>query len=68
MSIVITTDVFCDLCGNWIHGALGPTPNARGARRKAKANGWDRRHVSGGGVIDICPGCREKQNKGERDE
>lgn len=63
MSITITTDVFCDICSRWIHGVVGPTSDARAARRVAKTNGWTRR-LRNSKMIDVCPDCI---NKTERD-
>ena len=59
MSISITTDVFCDICGiNWTFGAVGSKPNPQAARRNAKRQGWLRRRSPiGGKMSDICRGC-----------
>ena len=57
MSIVITTDVFCDKCGNWVFGATGSKPYARFARYRARLAGWVRRRSQNGKMIDICPNC-----------
>lgn len=62
MSITITTDVFCDVCGKWIHGVTGSRPDRRTARHRAKANGWIRR-LCNGKMIDECSLCRAKQEK-----
>lgn len=60
MSITATTDVFCDICNNWIFGVTGPRSNARGARRHARENGWVRRRLSNGRRIDVCPRCKKE--------
>lgn len=58
MSITISTDVFCNICGNWIEGSCGPRPQVRQARRAAKKAGWLRCHSPFDGcLIDACPGC-----------
>jgi len=61
--IVITTDVFCNICGNWTFGVTGPRANAHGARRNAKKDGWTRRLVKGK-VVDLCPDCKKDVVKG----
>lgn len=64
MSIVVTTDVFCDICGNWVEGCVGGSkPQARLARRAAKKTGWLRcRSPFDGHLIDVCPGCVKEYN------
>ena len=56
MSITITTDVFCDLCGDWTHGAVGVKILAKEARRASLRAGWTNR-----GGKDICPNCNGNQ-------
>ena len=63
MSITITTDVFCDICGNWIFGVTGPRASARSARRRVKDNGWIRRRLPNGKMIDVCPHCKTLENE-----
>ena len=60
MSIRVTTDVFCDLCGNWQEGTTDKEVQAAYARQVAAKRGWrtvrrDRK------LIDICPTCRKKE-------
>jgi len=52
----ITTDVFCDICGNWTQGAVGRTIRVRQARENAASRGW-RQIKRDGKLIDICPVC-----------
>ena len=59
MSITISTDVFCDICGNWFHGTTSHKSEIRCARWLAKDAGWCRRLI-GGKMSDICPDCIEK--------
>ena len=58
MSIVITTDVFCDGCYQGIHGYTSSKVNARTARENAKRDGWvrhwSRKHRR---MQDLCPQC-----------
>ncbi len=58
MSITITTDVFCDTCGQWTHGIAIDRPERRYARRIAKDRGWKRKKVHGR-MRDVCPACNE---------
>ena len=62
MSITITTDVFCDICGaNWTFGAVGSKYNHRAARRNARHQGWLRcRSPISGDMSDICDNCAEE--------
>lgn len=45
MSITVSTDVFCDKCGNWSPEVTisGTKPAAKLARKRAKTLGWERR-------------------------
>lgn len=61
MSATITTDIFCDVCGDWIHGASLRKEAVAFARRKAKESGWVYRLVDGE-YKDICPECVAKEN------
>ena len=56
MALVITTDVFCDGCGNWVHGVTGNRVRARPARETAATKGWVRRRGQ-----DLCPSCAPKE-------
>lgn len=65
MSIVVTTDVFCDGedCGQWTHGCVGPTQNAKKARKNASRTGTGSREEAPWGYKqgkDLCPECQEK--------
>lgn len=58
MSITVTTDVFCDGCGNWINGVYTHNRAAiTRARSVALRNGWkvvtDSTHLK----RDYCPDC-----------
>ena len=55
MSIVIRTDVFCDICSDWIGEVSGPKPNRKIALLRAKKVGW--KHKDG---KDFCPSCIAK--------
>ena len=52
MSVTISTDVFCDRCGNWTSGTTGSRPQIQEARRIAKGRGW-----KVGRTEDVCPDC-----------
>lgn len=54
MSIVVSTDVFCDNCPNWCATATvtGRRVAAREARETARADGW---LIEPG--RDLCPAC-----------
>lgn len=65
MSVTVTTDVFCDGCGVWIHGCVGPRPEHRAARRVAKAHGWKYQRSSTRKMVDLCPRCAGTKNGGE---
>jgi hypothetical protein len=56
--IRVTTDVFCDLCGNWIHGGVYLKEARKVARKKSREAGWITRK-SGGKTVDLCPGCQD---------
>ena len=62
MSITVSTDVFCDICGCWVEGTCGPKSQAREARRRAKKEGWLRCHSPFGCLIDVCPRCAEEHS------
>ena len=47
MSVTISTDVFCDQCGNWIEGVTGAKPRHKAARRVAKEAGGAITHLTG---------------------
>jgi len=55
MSVTISTDVFCDQCGNWIEGVTGAKPRHKEARRVAKEAGWS--YHPSHGYQDLCPIC-----------
>lgn len=57
MTIIYTADVFCDRCGNWIHGCVSErnTGLARPALKAAKNEGWSRDVKST--YLDLCPKC-----------
>lgn len=57
MSITVTTDVFCDDCGHWIHGPSTYKAEPMGARLWAKKAGWVRRKVNGA-LVDLCAKCK----------
>lgn len=63
MSFTITTDVFCDDCGNWMSGPGGIVSNKvekRRAWKKAVTNGWKRAEIT---YEMLCPRCVEKIEK-----
>ena len=69
MSITIVTDVFCDICGVWIHGAWGQEPLVQQARKAVKKVGWLRcRSPFDGRLIDACPGCVKEHDLPMRQE
>ena len=60
MSITVSTDVFCDVCGCWDHGTTGPKVDKTQALKSVKVNyGWTTRKV-GGKLTDLCPNCKDK--------
>ena len=66
MSITITTDVFCDCCGEWTAGTTGPDQNSRGARELARMAGWIRTRDKSrfdGETVDLCPECQDKKHE-----
>lgn len=65
MSLSYTCDVFCDHCGNWVHGVTAnkPTGLARPALSEAKKQGWSRDVKST--YTDLCPACLTAVRQGE---
>ena len=65
MSIMITTDVFCDVCEvAWVHGGTSYKADIRQARRWAKERGWHRcRLPVSGRMVDVCPQCSNPPTK-----
>lgn len=65
MSYTISTDVFCDGCGDWDQAVTctGPAPRKREAWTKAKARGW--RRVEG---RQLCPECDATHAPGGTDD
>ena len=65
MTVRYTADVFCDKCGNWIHGAVGDKPAglARKAVKVAKAEGWSRSTRSI--LPDLCPPCLGEERRSD---
>lgn len=56
--IRVSTDIFCDVCGNWAHGTVGDKVDARKTRETAKYNGWERGwSYTKRKYIDYCPTC-----------
>jgi len=53
--IRITTDVFCDKCGDWEQGTTRFSSDSKAARKKAKARGWV--YFLGN---DYCPKCKKE--------
>lgn len=63
MSITITTDVFCDICGTWTFGDVGPKPKIQEARQVARQKGWLRcRSPISGEMSDICDNCAKEHS------
>lgn len=61
MAFTITTDVFCDDCGNWDAGESGNTIMKTRAWARVKKRGWSRERGK-----HICPVCNGKATgKGE---
>ncbi len=55
MSLTLSTDVFCDQCGDWTPGTVGPRNGGREARTIARSRGWTfSKHK------DLCPLCNGK--------
>lgn len=57
MTLRYSADVFCDRCGNWIHGHVSHKAEglARPALAVAKRAGWSRDVKSK--FTDLCPHC-----------
>lgn len=64
MVVRVTTDVFCDECGDWVHGTISNEKQAIFARAVAREQGWIVRRRPGR-MVDICPRCQEKEESGE---
>ena len=61
MSISITTDVFCDICGSWTFGAVGSKSSPQAARCNARRQGWLRcRSPISNKMSDICDVCAKE--------
>ena len=56
MGITITTDIFCDKCGNWEHIYVGNKAERRLAGIRAKKNGWKRMKINDD-FNWLCPDC-----------
>lgn len=63
MSVTYSADVFCDKCGDWIHGTTSNEPRgiAREALKIAKKEGWSRDVRST--YLDLCPNCLKEFRK-----
>lgn len=61
MSLMRTTDVQCDVCGNWAHGVTGTKCSAQRAREAAKSAGYYRVLVKApvNRSLDLCPDCQK---------
>ena len=64
MSIRLTHDIFCDLCGKWTHCFVSGAKRLKMARKHAAAGDWI--YVwTPSGYKDLCPQCsidhQEKQ-------
>lgn len=57
MTVRYTADVFCDRCGDWVHGVTSDKSGgiASAALKIAKEGGWSRDVRST--YTDICPKC-----------
>lgn len=56
MSITYTADVFCDWCGDWLHGTFGHAPpGKREARKAAFVDQRPRSGTAGGNPPDYLP-------------
>ena len=64
MTVRYTADVFCDNCGDWVHGTVShkPTGLARPALEVAKNAGWSRHNASD--YLDLCPTCLQDYQEG----
>lgn len=61
MSIVLTRDVFCDLCSAWTDGVVGG--DNKEARRRVLLAGWGRFRDDSGYMVDVCPQCQSPAQK-----
>ena len=58
--IRVTTDVFCDECGNWVHGQVGREKRVTRACQIAADQDWIVKRQNGQ-VVDICPECQKEE-------
>lgn len=65
MSVTVTTDIFCDRCGDWMEGVSGRTfVDKRLARRKARTEGWVYKYDhTENKYKDFCPNCKKQIKK-----
>lgn len=64
MAIIVSNDVFCDWCSNWVEGHVSRRVRKRKAREVARAEGWKRRwSFSRQKYEDVCPQCLAKEIK-----
>lgn len=54
MSFTITTDVFCDICSQWIDGISSHKPERRKAWKRARYAGSKNQPITG---KHMCPAC-----------
>lgn len=57
MSYTITTDIFCDKCGDWTAGISSFKVDVAGARKIARAQGWTCPKKRSAENKELCPMC-----------
>lgn len=67
MSARVTTDIFCDKCGDWTNGVTSARIGAKKARRIAKSRGWAYRRSTEEPypMVDLCPSCHVHHYAGQ---
>ncbi len=62
MSKVITTEIFCDGCSNWVEGTITSRAAIQQSRALARREGWKFRwNNSRQQYEDVCPECLEAE-------
>ena len=67
MTARITTDIFCDQCGDWEHGVTSHKPRIRQARRNVGQDGWTVIRGQDGDLQDLCPRCNSTRRGETKD-
>lgn len=69
MSVIVTTEIFCNWCSKWIEGTISDRASAQESRRIAYEEGWKYRwSVKRQQYEDICPSCLKELRKEEEND